>query len=155
MYKKSALMLLSTVGALALSLTSMPQGMAAILNGSWRPYGNTNPITSSKSSWKCGSSQTVITKVIAQVCIVVTADGKANQGAIIVRNNRSSPYKATATVNVYNGYSSSYIGSWYCQPSWVGANSWSVCFGSTFTHVHPAESSGYINNLWLGFSGLL
>jgi hypothetical protein len=122
MYKKCALMLFSTAGALALSTTA---AMA-----SWRPYGNTNPIT---SGWKCGTTGQVTTdgKVLGQVCTVRSADRRFVTGAVIVRNNNSYLYTTSAGMTVYfsNGNQK---GRWTCSSSGVAANSWSVCFGTTF-----------------------
>jgi len=151
MYKKSALMLFSATGTLAFVLTSALQAMAA--TGSWRPYGNTNPITSSSSTWKCQSSKTVATNVIAQVCTIRSANTAAVQGAVIVRNNNSSSFRTNAGMTVY--YENGTVrDTWSCSLSGVAANSWSVCFGSSFSaNGYRYYTSGYANNVSLGITG--
>jgi hypothetical protein len=127
MHKKSVLMFFSSVGALTLGFTSvLPAAVAE--TGAWRAYGNTNPITSSRSNWHCGKTIQVGYKVVSQVCIVTTPDGRSIQGAVIVRNNNSYLYNVNAQVTVYANRN----GSWNCPRSNVAKNSWSVCFGSTF-----------------------
>ncbi len=144
MYKKFALILFSAAGALALGATAA--------TAAWKPYGNTNPITSSTSTWKCNSSVTVTTNVISQVCTIRSASKTSVQGAIIVRNNKSTSYTTSASMDVYyeNG---NYAGRWTCSSSGVAANSWSVCFGTQF---NPGSSryytGGYANTTWLGYS---
>jgi hypothetical protein len=148
MYQKCALMLFSTAGALALSATAAIAG--------WVPYGNTNPITSSSSRWVCGTTKAVTTdgKVLSQVCTVRTPDGEKVQGAVIVRNNRTSLFSTTASMNVR--YSNGYLyGSWSCSSSGVGANSWSVCFGTTFPgSYYSYYTDGYAYNVQLPRSPL-
>ncbi|GIJ42179.1 hypothetical protein Vwe01_55040 [Micromonospora andamanensis] len=68
--------------------------------GTWRAYGNTNPITSSSASWHCGQSVTVVSGVSAQPCMIRGANLISVQGAVIVRNNRSSLYNASASVHL-------------------------------------------------------
>jgi hypothetical protein len=157
MHKKPALILFSRVGALALSFTSLFQVEVAI--ASWRPYGNTNPIRSSTSTWECGITYPLATGVGAQVCIVRTPDRKSTQGAIIVQNRSSSLYSASAGVSVYREDTSS-MGSWECSRSGVAANSWSVCFGDTIRAItsydnYTYRATGYVNMTDLGFSPLL
>ncbi|MEE1797562.1 hypothetical protein PUR57_02485, partial [Streptomyces sp. JV176] len=125
---------------------------AAAESGSWRPYGNTNPITSSSSLWRCATTIHIETDVLAQVCAVRASNGNGNgvQGAVIVRNERSSSYRATASTDLAN--SSGYLNRWTCSSSGVGANSWSVCFGRTITHAAPVDSAGHINGVFLGIS---
>jgi hypothetical protein len=147
MYQKCALMLFSTAGALALSATAAIAG--------WTPYGNTNPITSSPSSWVCGATKAVTTdgKVLSQVCTVRSSSGQSVRGAVIVRNNRASLFTTTASMSVYY-YSGTLYGNWSCSSSGVGANSWSVCFGTTFAASNSSHyTTGYANNVWLGNSG--
>ena len=143
MYKKCALMLFSTAGALALSTTA---AMA-----SWRPYGNTNPIT---SGWKCGTTGQVTTdgKVLGQVCTVRNADRRFVTGAVIVRNNNSYLYTTSAGMTVYfsNGNQK---GRWTCSSSGVAANSWSVCFGTVFAaDGYTYKTAGQANFVSLGYS---
>jgi hypothetical protein len=70
---------LATAGpAAATESGTRTQGLAvAEASGTWRAYGNTNPITSSTSTWKCGSSTTVATNVIAQVCAIRSSSGSS------------------------------------------------------------------------------
>jgi hypothetical protein len=144
MYKKFALILFSAAGAVALQATAAMAG--------WVAYGSTNPITSSSSTWKCQSSVTVASNVIAQVCTVRSASGTGVQGAVIVRNNNSYLYSTSARMTVYYDYGGT-RGNWSCSSSGVGANSWSVCFGSTFAASgYRYSTSGYANNTWLGTS---
>ena len=154
MCKKSALMLFSAVGTLAFGLTLALQP-AMGLKGSWTPYGNTNPITSSKSTWKCGTSKTIDYLVSSQVCVVRTPDGTKIQGAIIVRNSNNYLYNANADVIVKESSSGYIVGDWYCSSSGVGANSWSVCFGETYPEPHSVYSDGHTTGAILPRSGYL
>ncbi|WP_173529427.1 hypothetical protein [Nonomuraea antri] len=139
-------------GATALTTVAETADSAATAErGTWRPYGNTNPITSSSSRWRCAGSRKITSDVIAQVCTV--ASGTARQGAVIVRNNRSSLYRATATLDLFTV--SGTQGVWTCAPSGVGAHSWSVCFGRTLTTASQASSEGSLNGHHLGRSPLL
>lgn len=149
MHKKSALMFFSSAGALALSFTSLLP-VAVADTGSWVAYGSKNPITSSRSTWKCQSSVKVDSGVIAQVCTVRSPGGGGIQGAVIVLNNRSSLYGANAEVTVYGDGN-----TWYCPHSGVRAHSWSVCFGRTFSFPYSAYSFGYVNNVYMGYTGLV
>ncbi|WP_431892951.1 hypothetical protein [Micromonospora haikouensis] len=124
---------------------------AATESGSWRAYGNTNPITSSPSTWHCAATKTVVTNVLAQVCAIRSAGGGAVQAAVIVRNNRSSLYSVTAAMDLYTS-SGAYLGDWVCSSSGVGANSWSVCFGRTLTQSSPVNSIGAVSGVDLGQS---
>lgn len=137
MYKKCTLMLFSTAGALALGATAAMAG--------WRPYGNTSPIT---SGWECGTTGRITTdgRVLGQACTVRSADRRFVTGAVIVRNNNSYLYTTTAGMSVYysNGDRK---GNWYCTSSGVAANSWSVCFGTTFTaDGNSYYTRGSVNN---------
>lgn len=155
MHKKSALMLFLAAGALALDFTLGLQPTAAqatLYTGSWRSYGNTNPITSSKSSWKCGRTTSVGANFYAQSCTVRSADRLSIQGAIIVRNRTSSLRSASAVLSIFRR-DAAYLGSWYCKSSGVGGNSWSVCFGNTFRHPSSVETSGFVNSSELYSSG--
>lgn len=144
MYKKFALMLFSATGALALQATAATAG--------WVPYGNTNPITSSSSSWRCQTTQPVTGTVGAQVCTVRSRENRV-RGAIIVRNNNSYLYsvRANMTVNYEDGR---FRGSSSCESSGVGANSWSVCFGTEFPSLPNTryDTWGYANNTYLGWT---
>jgi hypothetical protein len=148
MYKKFALMLFLATGALAFQATAAMAG--------WKPYGNINPITSSSSIWKCGATQSLGngTNVGAQVCTVRSSDRQGVQGAVIVRNDSNYLYSTSASMTVYNQYAR-IAGNWSCSSSGVAANSWSVCFGTTFpvTSGYTYTTEGYAKNTWLKFSG--
>ncbi len=124
---------------------------AAAESGTWRPYGNTNPITSSSSTWKCAGTQPVAAYVFARVCAIRSPGGGAVQGAVIVRNNRSNLYSASAAMDLHNS-SGAALGLWVCPSSGVGANSWSVCFGRTLTQGSQVNSAGEANGVSLGIS---
>ncbi|MBQ1073356.1 hypothetical protein KBX06_09300 [Micromonospora sp. C31] len=76
------------------------------------------------------------------------------QAAVIVRNNRSSLYSLAAVMNMTNVYRESQ-GEWVCPLSAVGANSWSVCFGRTFTYGAQVASGGSANAVGLGWSAFV
>src|SRR5690349_11263058 len=92
----------ATVAVIAISglslATASPAGAAT--SSSWKAYGNTNPITSSDSRWRCGSTRTVVPNVLAQVCAVRSANGHDVRTAVIVRNNQSRPYSAETTARL-------------------------------------------------------
>lgn len=141
----------ATTVVATLGLTLAITGPAAAAeSGSWRAYGNTNPITSSASTWRCASTKALATSVSAQVCAVRSSGGGAVQGAVIVRNNRSSLYSVQAAMDLYN--SSGQLGSWICSSSGVAANSWSVCFGRTISQSSSVDSVGSANGVDLGLS---
>ncbi|MFE7903110.1 hypothetical protein ACFU3E_37645 [Streptomyces sp. NPDC057424] len=121
--------------------------------GTWRAYGNTNPITSSPATWACAGSKTVAASVIAQVCAIRSAGGGSVQAAVIVRNNRSSLYSASATMDLYTA-TGTHLGLWHCASSGVGANSWSVCFGTTLSKPSSVKvnSLGSLKDTYLGQS---
>ncbi|MFG1714605.1 hypothetical protein [Micromonospora sp. NPDC049203] len=140
-----------TLGA----VTAAPAAAAADADaGAWRAYGNTNPITSSSSTWKCGSTHTITTNVIAQACAIRSAGGGAVQGAVIVRNNRSTLASVSAWTTVYQ-FNGSLLGEWKCPYSGVGANSWSVCFGETRTWSSSVFGGGAALGLDLGYSSVV
>nr|AGS49718.1 hypothetical protein [uncultured bacterium esnapd14] len=122
--------------------------------GNWHAYGNTNPITSSPSTWRCTPTQTVAPEVVAQACAVRSANGDAVQGAVIVRNNYPYRFAAWAAMDLYNLFEK-HLGSWGCSTSNVAANSWSVCFGRTFRQIDPVKTFGVTNNAILGRSPLV
>jgi hypothetical protein len=150
MYKKFALMLFSATGALALQATAAMAG--------WTPFGNTNPITSTGGKWRCQSTQPISNNVGAQVCTIrfpSTDDypyGRI-QGAVIVRNNNNYLYSVRANMTVYyeNGGPR---GDYSCSSSGVGANSWSVCFGTKFPSLMNTryQTWGYANDTNLGMT---
>ncbi|MEH0663345.1 MULTISPECIES: hypothetical protein [Streptomyces] len=125
-------------------------GPAAAAEGNWRAYGNTNPITSSTSTWRCASTDKIAVDVFAQACAIRSSGGTGVQGAVIVRNDRSSLYNVSAHMDLRT--SSAGLGSWRCDSSGVGANSWSVCFGETVTQSSPVNSAGFANTAFLGVS---
>ncbi|MER6244353.1 S1 family peptidase [Streptomyces griseorubiginosus] len=127
---------------------AVPPAAAA---GVWRAYGNTNPITSSSSTWRCGGSKTIATNVLAQVCAIRSSSGTGVQAAVIVRNNQAGLYGAQARMDLYTA-SGTHLGDWKCPSSGVGANSWSVCFGTTLAQSSPVNSFGALNGTYLGLS---
>jgi hypothetical protein len=150
MYKKFALMFFLATGALALQATAAMAG--------WRSFGNTNPITSTGGKWRCWSTQPIGPNVGAQVCTIrfpITDSSPYGtiQGAVIVRNNNNYLYSTRAGMTVYPEHSG-IVGSWSCSSSGVGANSWSVCFGSRFSAANGTRyfTSGYANDRSLGFT---
>lgn len=120
-------------------------------SGVWRAYGNVNPITDSTSTWRCTSTKAIATNVGAQVCAIRSASGSSVQAAVIVRNNGSGLYAATARMDLVNSYSV-YRGDWECPSSGVAANSWSVCFGRTLTEINGVNSAGSASGTALGVS---
>ncbi|MFH9015601.1 S1 family peptidase [Streptomyces sp. NPDC017943] len=130
------------------STVAVPAPAAA---GAWRAYGNTNPVTSSSSTWRCAASKTISTGVIAQVCAIRSSNGSGVQGAVIVRNNQSGLYGAEARMDLYTA-SGTHLGDWKCPSSGVGANSWSVCFGTTLSQSSQVNSFGALNGTYLGLS---
>lgn len=145
----------TTIITAALGLSLATAGPAAATeSGSWRAYGNTNPITSSSSTWHCASTKAIATDVGAQVCAIRSSGGGAVQAAVIVRNNRSSLYSVQAAMDLYTS-SGTYLGDWVCSSSGVGANSWSVCFGRTISQSSSVNSVGAANGVDLGISPLV
>ncbi|MFI5490296.1 hypothetical protein ACIBXA_30745 [Micromonospora echinaurantiaca] len=140
-----------TTAALGLSLVTAAGPAAAAERGAWRAYGNTNPITSSSSTWKCGVTGTVATNVVAQACAIRSVGGQYAQGAVIVRNNRSSLYSAAANTDLRN-QDGLFLGEWECPSSGIAANSWSVCFGQTIYEYRSVMSEGMVNNGYLEWS---
>ncbi|HEX4812026.1 MAG TPA: hypothetical protein VFV66_04670 [Nonomuraea sp.] len=138
-----------------LGLNLATAGPATAASGVWRAYGNTNPITSSPSTWACWWSVPFDVDMVAQVCTVRSADGRSAQGAVIVRNNRSVRFVATATMHV-NDVNGARIGDWSCPYSGVAAHSWSVCFGQTFTKSSLVSTAATVNTIYdLGESPLI
>ncbi|RJL35551.1 hypothetical protein [Bailinhaonella thermotolerans] len=132
--------LLVFLGAVALAGMAAPArsdtasasrpGASAAADGAWRAYGNVNPITSSTSTWGCAASKAIAVDVVAQVCAVRAQHGGAVQGAVIVRNNRSTRYDTAAGSELFT-YGEYREGYWVCPVSGVAPHSWSVCFGTT------------------------
>lgn len=146
--------LMARLTAVATVLTGLILGTAgpaaaATENGTWVAYGNTNPITSSSSTWRCGTTKTVATNVLAQVCAIRSPNGTAMQGAVIVKNNRSSSFSTNAFVSLREY--TSYHGAWACQSTGIGANGWTVCFGRTIGY-RSAQAEGDANAVYLEYS---
>jgi hypothetical protein len=139
MYKKYALMLFSLMGALAVDFTLSRPAMAG-----WQSYGSTNPITSTTSSlawrWTCGRTEGVPTNLASQVCVVRDSTRNYVRGAVIVRNNNSSLYSASASVQITN--STTTFDDSSCSSSGVGANSWSVCYGPWINWSSSVQAIG-------------
>lgn len=131
--------------AVVLGLGLATAGPAAAADGSWKAYGNTNPITSSASDWTCGTTVTVSTSVLAQTCMVVSPSRASMQGAVIVRNNRSGIFTTNASVALFRPSGHQVMDTWKCRESGVGANSWSVCFGQTITYPGSTRAEGTVD----------
>jgi len=140
------------IGVLGLGLASAGPA-AATQAGNWRAFGNTNPITSTSDTtwWSCGHTISVATDVLAQVCVVKNIRGTARQGAVIVRNNRPGLYGAEAAVDL-STIDEGFYDRWICPRSGVGANSWSVCFGSTVLTENGMWAHGGVNGVDLPVS---
>ncbi|MEA5360926.1 hypothetical protein VA596_15365 [Amycolatopsis sp., V23-08] len=146
---------LTTIATAGLGLSLAAAGPAAAAEtGSWHAYGNTNPITSSASTWHCAGSKAVTTSVVAQVCAIRAPGGGSVQGAVIVRNNRAGLYSLSAAMDLYSS-SGTKLGIWTCASSGVAANSWSVCFGRTLPHGGAVDSVGRAGDVDLGESPLV
>lgn len=137
---------LATIVAVVLGLGMATAGAASASQqpGSWKAYGNTNPITSSSSTWKCGDTNDIGgADVLAQACAVRSADGGEVQGAVIVRNNKSVSILTDAAADLEDQSTPPIEqGDWVCSNSGVAAHSWSVCFGSTISYTPPLRSHG-------------
>jgi hypothetical protein len=134
---KRAVAGLTAVVTAVLGLSLVTAGPAAAATGVWRAYGNTNPITSSPSTWRCGVTTPLDTNVSAQPCAIRASGGLAVQVAVIVRNSRSSLYAVEAAVELWDYTANEIRGRWVCARSGVGAHSWSVCFGTTVPYEYP------------------
>lgn len=126
---------------------------AAAESGTWVAYGNTNPITSSSSTWGCAGSQTLATDVLAQVCAIRAANNTGTQSAVIVRNNRSTAYSVHTYADLFTSNGGNQ-GAWQCATKALAANGWTVCFGRTITlsKVISVNSVGSANGVRLGTS---
>ncbi|MFH8617475.1 hypothetical protein ACH4E8_20690 [Streptomyces sp. NPDC017979] len=152
-FKKTAVTL--SAFAMAVGATVATAGpVAAAETGTWRAYGNTNPITSSSSKWACARTVQVTTGVAAQVCAIRSAHGTGSsvQAAVIVRNDRSGLYRAEATATLWRSVATVRLGTWNCSLSGVAADSWSVCFGRTLTNSNSVDATGSLNTKLLGNS---
>lgn len=123
---------------------------AAAATGVWRAYGNTNPITSSSSSWFCSGSQQIGVNVFAQTCVVDSAISTAAQPAIIVRNDKPVQYNASASIDLFDNVTGEFIATYNCPLSGVALHSWSVCFGTTRPEAHSELAIGDVNNRFAG-----
>ncbi|PRY38924.1 hypothetical protein [Umezawaea tangerina] len=103
-------------------------GSAAAATGSWVAY-KKSPFEVGTSTWHCGQTWPVGSNLLAQVCVVRTADEHYAQSAVIVRNNNSFLVGMTAQSDLSRG--DEFVDRWSCASSGVAANSWSVCFGAT------------------------
>ncbi|MBN6039602.1 hypothetical protein [Amycolatopsis sp. 195334CR] len=144
--------ILAGTTAIAAVVLGAAPATAAAADGTWKAYGNTNPITSSASTWTCGGTKSIATSVGAQVCMVVTPNRESMQGAVIVRNNKSSTFSTSAAMHLYRPSGAEVLDGWVCHTSGVAANSWSVCFGKTITHPGPTRAEGFANGKVLGSS---
>lgn len=117
---------------------------AAVGYGSWINYRNTNPITSSASTWACGSTEQIDTLVGAQTCAIRSPNGKYVQAAIIVRNNKATSY-AVPLGKVSLKTPNAVLNLWNCTQVTATANSWLVCFGDTLTHQGTVRSAGIVD----------
>lgn len=135
-----------------LSLGLVTAGTASAATGTWRAYGNNNPITGSPSKWVCGGSKVIAENMLAQVCAIRSGGGTGNavQAAVIVRNNRSSVASASARAVIWDEFG--LIDQWSCSSSGVAAQSWSVCFGATITSYIPVYATGDAKNVALGYT---
>jgi hypothetical protein len=141
---------LTAVVTAVVGLSLVTASPATAATGAWTPYGNTNPISSSNSTWGCARSKALTTNVVAQVCAIRAPGGDAVQAAVIVRNSRSSLYSVSATADLWDEFGE--LDTWECGSSGVGANSWSVCFGRTVADSLLVNSQGSANGVDLGLS---
>jgi hypothetical protein len=155
---------LVTIVTVVLGLSLVVAGPAAAddLPGVWKAYGNTNPITSSSSTWRCAPTVALASNVGAQVCAIRSSGGYV-QAAAIVRNNRSSLFATSASTGLSNA-NGDYLGlTWKCSKSGVAKNSWSVCFGGTIKRWDAvsaeASASSYLDGVqrvyFLGHTSLI
>ncbi|MDA0563297.1 hypothetical protein LG943_02970 [Streptomonospora sp. S1-112] len=147
--KKAAAAVAAASVALGLSLATAPPAAAA--SGQLVRYGNTNPITSSSSTWRCGGSEAIATNMVAQVCAVRSANGTGVQAAVILRNNASYSRSVNVSVNLLNRTDGT-VGNWTCDSAGVSSNSWSVCFGRTLSRTSDHSAWGFANGTDLGSS---
>jgi len=141
---------------LGLSLaTAGPAAAIDPVSGDWHAYGNTNPISSSSSTWQCTATETIVPGVLTQVCAIRSSSGSSVQTALIVRNNHSTLFFAEVGMHMHaapNQTEGQLLGIWTCSSSGVAAQSWSVCFGQTLTHSGPVWAQADVNGDILGTS---
>lgn len=137
--------------ALGLSVATAGPASAAAY-GSWHHYGNTNPITSSSSTWRCGSSTNLSSVSVGQICAIRSSSGTSAQAALIIRNN--------ATYTIWHGggwfklrnLSGTTAGEWDCASpeEGIAPKSWSVCFGETLSpKLEMVRTRGGVGGLTL------
>ena len=134
-------------------ITASPAAAAA---GSWRAYGETNPIKSSSSTWRCAATRSLGSDIYAQACAVRAGGaGYAVQAAVIVRNSRAiGTYNAEAAITLVDAEFHTGLGRWECPRSGVGADSWSVCFGQTIQYPEPVSvGQAGVNGVYLPVAG--
>lgn len=132
----------AAVGTAVSGLLLATAGPAAAATGTWVPYGDNNLITTSSSRW---------------VCAVRTQNGTGPgvQGAVIVRNDRSSLFRVEAAVDL-SLLPGGFIDRWTCSRSGVGADSWSVCFSETLSFpTRDLTARGGADGVNLGVSPLI
>ncbi len=135
---------------LGLSLAAVSPAVAA--SGAWRSYG-TDPVGTGRSLWSCGAYKAVTTNVTARACAIRSATSNTSvQGAVVVRNDRSSLYSVEAATDLSNSTLSTFYGRWTCSSSGVGAHTWSVCYGVTISVPVRVVSGGGANGVNLGVS---
>jgi hypothetical protein len=135
---------LVTIVTVVLGLSLAVAGPAAAdeLPGVWKPYGDTNPITSSPSTWRCAPTVALASNVGAQVCAIRSPKGAYVQAAVIVRNNQSSLFATSAATALWDANGDYLDLVWKCPKSGVAKNSWSVCFGDTIAREGKVAASG-------------
>lgn len=138
---------LLTIMVVVLGLSVTTVGAASAADGSWRPYGSTQPI---KPNWHCGHTKDIMPGIKAQACAIRSTDKISVQAAVIVRNNYGYSQRLNAGTLLDRG------GSWgldaYCEPSGIAGNSWSVCFGPTFQSRGPVRATGDVQGTSLEWS---
>lgn len=128
----------------------LPTPAHASLVGTWRAYEDTNPITSSPYDWSCNGTIALSRDrtLLAQICMIKKS-GNIRQGAVIIRNSRSSLYRVAVNMTITDYLWGDEVGYWECSSSGVASHSWSVCFSSnvsSLTAVYVSKS--HINNLY-------
>jgi hypothetical protein len=127
---------LAAVTIAVLGLTAVPAAAAVPAAtdgvGTWHPFGNTNPITAGKATWRCGQTSEIVTGLEGQGCAIRSSGGNDVQAAMIVRNDRPASFALTGLVNLTTSQGVPIPNfEWVCSQSEIAANSWSVCFGQT------------------------
>lgn len=144
----------AAITALLATSLATPATASETSTGTWRAYGNTNPITSSASTWRCTTTKDFDTGIKAQACAIRSTDHRSVQAAVIVRNNRSSIYRIKALPDLYSAVSGFPLGNWVCARSGVGANAWSVCFGKTLVSTDRVLAQGDVTDEVINYLSL-